>query len=119
MANCESVTAAELGQLLDRDEKSASTLRKGQCFEEKQGQLWEAHLQQIKKEKYTKEERGRWQRNVTVLQFFITVTPNETGNATVAYFSGDLNKENLEKVFLNDIPANACRIKIVGKDPVA
>ncbi len=50
---------------------------------------------------------------------FIAVTSNETGNATVAYFSGDLNKENLEKVSLNDIPSNACRIKIAGKDPVA
>ncbi len=50
---------------------------------------------------------------------FITVTPNETGNATVAYFSGDNNKENLDKVSLNDIPSNASRIEIAGKDRVA
>ncbi len=73
----------------------------------------------MKKENYSKEERAIWQQNITVLQVFITVTPNETGNATAAYFSGDLNKENLEEVSLNDIPSNSCRIKIAGKDPVA
>ncbi len=50
---------------------------------------------------------------------FSTVTPNETGNATVGYFSGDTNKENLDKVCLNDIPSNSARIQIAGKDPVA
>ncbi len=49
---------------------------------------------------------------------FITVTPNETGNATVAYFSGEINKKYLDQVSLNDNPSNASRIEVAGKDPV-
>ncbi len=49
---------------------------------------------------------------------FITMTPNETGNTTVAYFSGDINKENIDKLSLNDILSNASRIERAGKDPV-
>ncbi len=55
MANCESVTATKLAQQLDRDEKRASALQKGQLLEGKQGKrtaklilrkveaTWEAH----------------------------------------------------------------------------
>ncbi len=50
---------------------------------------------------------------------FITMTLNETRNATVAYFSGDINKQNLDQVSLNDIPSNYSRIEIAGKDAVA
>ncbi len=50
---------------------------------------------------------------------FITVTQNGSRERHCGLFSGDLNKENLEKVSLNDIPSNSCRIKIAGKDPVA
>ncbi len=50
---------------------------------------------------------------------FITVTPSETGNATVAYFSGDISKNHLDKISINEIPSNAARIEIAGKDPMA
>ncbi len=73
----------------------------------------------MKKEMYINEERGKWLRNFYNTAIVFTVTPNESGNATVAYFSGDLNKNNLEKVPLNGIPSNACRIEIAGKDRVA
>ncbi len=49
----------------------------------------------------------------------ITMTPNETEKATVISFSDDINKQNLDQVSLNDIPPNAFRIEIAGKDPVA
>ncbi len=71
----------------------------------------------MKEKKYTKEERGPLQRNFHSAAIFVPVTPNETGNATVAYFSGDLNNENLEKVSLNDISSNSCRIKNRRKGP--
>ncbi len=50
---------------------------------------------------------------------FITVTPNETGNAIVAYFSGDVSETNLDKISKNEIPPNAARLEIAGKDPMA
>ncbi len=50
---------------------------------------------------------------------FTTVTPNETGNVTVAYFSGAISIKYLERVQLNDVSSNAQRIEIAGKDPVA
>ncbi len=40
------------------------------------------------------------------------------GNATVAYFAGDIKKENLDKVSVNDILSNASRIERARKDPM-
>ncbi len=34
-------------------------------------------------------------------------------------FSGDIDKENLGKVCLNDIPSNSARMQMAEKDPVA
>ncbi len=58
----------------------------------------------------TNEERKTYQRKAWNMAakfhsaaVFITITSNETGIATVAYFSGHINKENLDKASLNDI----------------
>ncbi len=74
----------------------------------------------------TNEERNLYQRKAWSIAakyhsatMFITVSPNENGNATVAFFAGDINKKNLASVTENDIPQNAARVKIAGRDPVA
>ena len=50
---------------------------------------------------------------------FITVTPSKNGNATVAFFAGELGEKNVDRIPINEIPSNAGRIEISGRDPVA
>lgn len=50
---------------------------------------------------------------------FVTLTPNENGSATVAYYSGELCSTTLANVSLNEPPRNAKRIEIAGGNPHA
>ena len=73
----------------------------------------------------TNEERKTYQRKAWSLAakhhsgaMFITVTPNENGKNT-GLFSGVLNEKNIDQITINDIPSNAARMEISGRDPVA
>ncbi len=49
---------------------------------------------------------------------FITLTPSGTGNATVAYFFGDISEKEPGQNLYKRIPSNAARVEIAGKDRV-
>ncbi len=100
MANCERVTASELAKQLNQDAERASAFKKGQLFAEKPGRR-EAKIILRKVEANldstfaTHEGRKTYQRRAWNMAakfhstaMFITMTLNETRNATVAYFSG-------------------------------
>lgn len=86
ISSFESVSASELSERLEYDAKRANMYH-----------------------------RRAW--NMAVIHqsaaMFTTVTPNETGNAAVTYFSKDIS-ENISE---NEIPSNAARIERAGKDP--
>lgn len=74
----------------------------------------------------TNEERRTYQRKAWNFAakyhgaaVFVTLTPNENGSATVSYYSGDIDVDLLSEISLRDIPNNAKRIEISGKDPYA
>ncbi len=104
ISTCDSVTASELSEQLEYDPKRASSLQKGQIFQEKtRGSSTKLLFPKVEATLgnafATNEERKYYQRRAWNMpakyhsaEMFITVTPSETGNATVAYVSGDISE---------------------------
>ena len=74
----------------------------------------------------TNEERIIYQRKAWNLaakhqgaDVFVTLTPNENGNATIAFFSGQITQKSLYQVQHSEIPSSAKIVQISGCDPFA
>ncbi len=125
------VSASELAEQLEHEAKKREMLKNGHTFTQhpksKSGQRLLRRVQSVLGKTFaTNEEKKIYQRKAWSIAskyhscaMCITVTPNENGNGTVAFFAGEVNKVNLISVNEKDIPSNATRIQIAGKDPVA
>ncbi len=129
--NLNELSASDLAGQLEQEARKRQMLKNGHSFTESpKSRIGKRFLQRVQavlgKTFATNEERKIYQRKAWSMAakyhscaMFVTVTPNETGNATIAFFAGEINKENLANVTENDVPSNASRIEVAGRDPGA
>ena len=125
------VTCHDLSAQLKKEADRRDAIRKGHELPKQEHKTSAKRILQrvqatLGKSFATNEERRTYQRKAWNLAakyngcaLFLTVTPNENGNATIAAYAGELSERNLANIKHNDVPSNAMRMEIAGKDPVA
>ncbi len=74
----------------------------------------------------TNEERKEYQRRAWNMSArhhgaaaFVTISPDDSSSATVAFYAGYINVDPLRSIKLSDVPSHSTRIEIAGKNSFA